>query len=81
MIQFRLGEILEEKGKSAYWLAKATGMEQSQVSKIKNSKGIQWETLDRICEALECQPGDLIVMVNSQQTKESKAVGKSPRKK
>jgi putative transcriptional regulator len=67
MIEFRLSEVLEEKGKSAYWLSKETGMDQSQVSKIKNSKGIQWDTLDKICKALNCSPGDLIVMVEDEQ--------------
>jgi len=78
MIEFRLSEVLETKGKSAYWLSKQTGMEQSQISKIKNSKGIQWETLERICKALDCLPGDLIVMVEDKpETKKSEGKKKS----
>ncbi|HYP29375.1 MAG TPA: helix-turn-helix transcriptional regulator [Blastocatellia bacterium] len=62
MLKFRLGEILGEKGKSVYWLAKQTGMSQGAAWKLNagQTTGIRFDTLDRICEALECQPGDLI---------------------
>ena len=80
MIKFRLDEVLEEKGKSAYWLAKETGMEQSQVFRMKRetSKGVRWDTLERICRALDCLPGDLIVMVDDKpEAKKPEARNKS----
>ena len=67
MIKFRLTEVLKEKGKSQYWLAKEMGMDESQLYRIRKSKGIQWATLDRICEALSCEPTDLIVRVEDEQ--------------
>lgn len=66
MIEFRLDEVLANRQRSAYWLSKETGIAQSVLSKIRQGKtgGIQWDTLERICKALQCQPGDLIVMID-----------------
>ena len=60
-VKLRLAELLKEKGRSAYWLAKKTGMAQPVVWKLTNHKtaGIQFDTIARICDALECEPGDL----------------------
>jgi putative transcriptional regulator len=78
MIEFRLDEMLEKQGRSAYWLSKQTGFAQSVLSKIRQGKtsGIQWKTLEQICKALECQPGDLIVMVKDKPDSKKKAKSK-----
>lgn len=78
MIEFRLDEMLEKQGRSAYWLSKQTGFAQSVLSKIRQGKtrGIQWNTLEQICKALECQPGDLIVMVEDKPASKKKAKSK-----
>ena len=43
-------------------LAAAIGLSEVNLSLLKSGKvrGIRFETLARICEALECQPGDLL---------------------
>ncbi len=65
MIKLKLDEMLEKRGMSAYGLHKASGkkLHQSVISKIKNndSKALQLDTLDLICEILQCQPADLII--------------------
>jgi Predicted transcriptional regulator len=65
MITVRLGEILEDRGQTVYWLWKQTGIRYATIWQI--SKGevarLNLEALDRICEVLECQPGDLLVRV------------------
>lgn len=42
-------------------LADKVGMTNVNLSNLKNGKmkGIRFETLDAICKALSCQPGDL----------------------
>lgn len=67
MIEARLNELLKERGRSLYWLAKQTGMTELALSNIRKgkTKGIDFETLDRICEALQCDPGDILVRNNS----------------
>lgn len=64
-IEFRLDEMIEQHGRTAYWLSQQTGIAESALWRIRHgrTKGIQWRTLERICDALGCEPGDLIVRV------------------
>ncbi len=43
-------------------LAAAVGITEQNISLLKSGKvkGIRFETLARICAALECQPGDIL---------------------
>ena len=43
-------------------LAETIGITEANLSLLKSSKvkGVRFETLDKICAALECQPGDLL---------------------
>jgi putative transcriptional regulator len=43
-------------------LAERIGITEQNVSLLKSSKvrGVRFDTLARICEALDCQPGDLL---------------------
>jgi putative transcriptional regulator len=65
MIELRLEQILNAREMTAYALAKQTGLHQSVISKLRHneSKALRLDVLDRVCEALECSPGDLIVRV------------------
>lgn len=46
-------------------LAEKVGITNVNLSKIKNNKvnAIRFSTLEKICEALECQPGDILKYV------------------
>jgi putative transcriptional regulator len=46
-------------------LAERVGITEQNISLLKSGKvkGIRFETLAKICEALNCQPGDLIEAV------------------
>ena len=43
-------------------LAARIGLTEQQVSLLKSGKvrGMRFDTLSRICEALDCQPGDIL---------------------
>jgi putative transcriptional regulator len=43
-------------------LAERIGITEQNVSLLKSGKvrGVRFETLERICEALACQPGDIL---------------------
>ena len=43
-------------------LADRIGITEQNVSLLKSGKvkGVRFETLERVCEALECQPGDIL---------------------
>lgn len=46
-------------------LAARIGLTEQNVSLLKSGKvkGIRFETLERICDALQCQPGDILEYV------------------
>ena len=59
MIEIRLDRALQEQGRTFYWLAKETGISHTTLWRLKKGKalGINFETLEKICHVLECQPG------------------------
>jgi putative transcriptional regulator len=66
MIQIRVGRLLETRGRSFYWLAKTTGISHTTLWRLKKGRalGINFDTLEKMCHTLECQPGDLLSNVN-----------------
>ena len=62
MIEVRIDELLENRGRSFYWLAKETGISHTTLWRLKKGKalGINFETLEKVCDTLECQPGDVL---------------------
>ena len=67
MIEIQLDELLENRSRSFYWLAKETGISHTTLWRLKKGKalGINFETLEKVCEALKCQPGDVLTHTNS----------------
>lgn len=60
MLSLRINEILEEQGKTPYWLGKQTGIAQNNILNICNgTKSIRFDTLAKICIALDCSINDL----------------------
>ncbi len=62
MIEVRVNELLQQRNRTFYWLAKETGISHTTLWRLKKGKayGITLETLDKICQALDCQPGDIL---------------------
>ena len=65
-IIIRLDRIMADRKMSLNELAEKVGMTNVNLSNLKTGKmkGIRFETMNAICEALECQPGDLFAHVN-----------------
>ena len=61
MITLNISKLLN--GRSQYWLAQQTGIDHTTIGRLVSgeSQGMRFGTLDKICEALGCEPGDLIV--------------------
>jgi putative transcriptional regulator len=57
----KLDEMLVKRKQSSRALAEFVGITEQNISLIKTGriKGIRFSTLDKLCEFLECQPGDL----------------------
>jgi len=62
MILVEIDQLLKERKRSFYWLAKETGVSHTTLWRLKKDKaqGITFNTLERICETLKCQPGDVL---------------------
>lgn len=58
----RLDVMLAKRKLRSNALAAAIGITEANLSLLKSGKvkGIRFETLAAICEALDCQPGDLL---------------------
>lgn len=61
MIQLDVLRLLEEQGKSKYWLYKQLGMSYQNFSKMVNNetKSIRYENIEAMCQLLNCTPNDL----------------------
>lgn len=62
-IEVHLDVILARRKVRSKDLAAFVGITEANLSLLKRGKvkGIRFETLARICEYLECQPGDILV--------------------
>ena len=60
-MKLRIKEILNEKGKTKYWLYIKLGLSQQNFNRIVNNEttGIKFDNLKAICDILECTPNDL----------------------
>lgn len=61
-IVVNLDRILTERGVQSKELAQFVGITEANISLLKKGKvkGIRFSTLQKICEYLECQPGDIL---------------------
>jgi putative transcriptional regulator len=66
MIEVRIGQLLKTRGRTFYWLAKETGISHTTLWRLKKGKalGINFITLEKLCETLDCQPGDMFALLN-----------------
>ena len=66
MIVPRIDKLLIKEQKTFYWLAKETGVSHTTLWRLKSGRavGINFETLERICRVLRCQPGDVLFLTN-----------------
>lgn len=67
MIELRVREMAEQKGiNNPLSLSKESGIAYANCHKIWNNqqKMISLDTLDRLCQALNCEPGDILVRVD-----------------
>jgi putative transcriptional regulator len=62
-IHCRLDEVLQERGMTLTELSKRVDITYANLSVLKNDRGkaVRFSTLQAICEALDCEVGDLFV--------------------
>ncbi len=73
MIENRVDELLKSHGRTFYWLAKEASISHTTLWRLKKGRafGINFDTLEKLCRALRCQPGDVLSLTNQ------KKIGKS----
>ncbi|MFE2535624.1 helix-turn-helix domain-containing protein [Streptomyces sp. NPDC059371] len=61
-IEVHLDRLLEERGMTLAELADRVGVTHVNLSILKNgrARAVRFTTLTRLCEVLECQPGDVL---------------------
>ncbi|WP_026913941.1 helix-turn-helix domain-containing protein [Christiangramia portivictoriae] len=64
-IIINLDRMLEERGMKSNELAEIVGITTANLSILKTGKAraIRFSTLEAICQALDCQPGDILEYV------------------
>src|SRR6266567_1196338 len=67
-IEVHLDTLLAERGMTLTELSERVGITLVNLSVLKNghARAIRFSTLTRLCQALDCQPGDLLVYEQSQ---------------
>jgi len=68
-IILRLDRAMADRKMSLNELAERVGISNVNLSKIKTGKisAIRFSTLNAICNALKCQPGDILEYVNDEE--------------
>jgi putative transcriptional regulator len=58
----RLDVVMAQRKMKGKELAEAIGITEQNLSLLKSGKvkGVRFDTLGKICDVLECQPGDLL---------------------
>ena len=66
MIRLRVLELLEQQGKTKYWLYKQLGMSYQSFSKMVNNqtKSIRYENIETLCHIFACTPNDLFELTD-----------------
>jgi len=62
VIKVKLEDVLKNRQKSLYALAKETGISYNTLTRIHKNKvqGITWDVLEKVCLNLDCTPNDLL---------------------
>ena len=64
LINLNIQKILDEKKKTRYWLVKVLESNYETVNRLCDnaSSAIYLETIEKLCNVLECEPNDLFVI-------------------
>ena len=68
MIVVRMDVMLAKRKMSVTELSEKVGITMANLSILKNgkAKAVRLETLEKLCKALDCQPGDLLEYVEDE---------------
>ena len=63
-MKINIDEILKQKNKTRYWLAKEIGITYPNIVKLCNNEteSIKFNILEKACIVLECTPNDICII-------------------
>jgi len=66
-MRIKIDQLLKEKQKTRYWLAKEIGVTYPNLCKLADGKteSIKFDILEKICDKLECSPNELLGYIKS----------------
>jgi len=66
MIKIRLNELLNERDKTLYWLSRQAQVRYATLWQMSRNEValVNLKTLDKICTALEVEPGQVLVQTH-----------------
>ena len=71
MIRYdKLFVMMKEKGLTTYRIRKDNIISQSALTALNQGNSVTIDTIDRLCKALNCQPGDLLEYVPDEEPAE-----------
>lgn len=59
----KLFSLMKEKGLTTYKIRKENIISQSALTALKKGKSVTTDTIEKLCKALNCQPGDLMTYI------------------
>lgn len=61
MIMVKLLDVMEKRGvRYQAEISRLTGLSENTLTKVRRRHSFRHDTLDALCRALDCQPGDLL---------------------
>ena len=57
---------LKKKGYNTNKLRKEKLLSEGVIQSLREGKVISWKNISKICDLLECEPGDILTRVNSE---------------
>ncbi|MBE4084695.1 helix-turn-helix transcriptional regulator [Vibrio parahaemolyticus] len=73
-IEINLDVMMAKRKMRLKTLSEAVGITEANLSVLKNgkAKAIRFSTLERLCRALNCQPGDLLAFAPSEEDEQKR---------
>lgn len=68
---YKLFDLLSRKGIKKVEFAKMAGISTTTMAKLANNQVVQTDIIDKICQALGCQPENIMEHISSETEKEA----------
>lgn len=68
IVYTKLLRLLEERHISFYRLKKSADIAEGTMNHLRQNCSVSTETLNRVCRALQCQPGDIMEYIEEEES-------------